>query len=178
MRRSPPECFPGAAPSFGVLAPLSDALGRRNHYSTDGEARLVILIDYLVPVRPKADFRNIAAAGRLLVFRSQVVAANHAAAATTIFQRIGVPRRAVTILEGESLLNDATALVAYRLQPAIRDYLIAGHQSAEPAHQHVLTELGLEPLGPALRVCLRRHLPQRHGHEGPVAGHRLVFDHR
>jgi nicotinate-nucleotide--dimethylbenzimidazole phosphoribosyltransferase len=38
------------------------------------------------------------------------------------------------------------ALTASRLQPALRDYLIAGHQSAEPAHHHVLTELGLEPL--------------------------------
>lgn len=38
------------------------------------------------------------------------------------------------------------ALTAYRLQPAVRDYLIAGHRSAEPAHAHVLTELGLEPL--------------------------------
>lgn len=38
------------------------------------------------------------------------------------------------------------ALAAYRLQPAVRDYLIAGHQSAEPAHHQVLTELGLEPL--------------------------------
>jgi monovalent cation/hydrogen antiporter len=44
-----------------------------------------------------------------------IVAPPDAAAATTIFQRLGVPRRAVTILEGESLLNDATALVAYRL---------------------------------------------------------------
>jgi CPA1 family monovalent cation:H+ antiporter len=31
-----------------------------------------------------------------------------------VFQRLGVPRRMVTVLEGESLLNDATALVAYR----------------------------------------------------------------
>ena len=38
------------------------------------------------------------------------------------------------------------ALCAYRLEPAVRDYLIAGHQSAEPAHHQVLTELGLEPL--------------------------------
>ena len=35
-------------------------------------------------------------------------------AALAIFQRLGVPRRIVTILEGESLLNDATALIAYR----------------------------------------------------------------
>jgi nicotinate-nucleotide--dimethylbenzimidazole phosphoribosyltransferase len=38
------------------------------------------------------------------------------------------------------------ALAACRLEPALRDYLIAGHHSAEPAHGHVLTELGIEPL--------------------------------
>ncbi len=37
-----------------------------------------------------------------------------AVAATAIARRIGLPRRVVTILEGESLLNDATALVALR----------------------------------------------------------------
>ena len=36
-------------------------------------------------------------------------------AATTIARRLGVPRRLVTVLEGESLVNDATALVAYRV---------------------------------------------------------------
>ena len=36
-------------------------------------------------------------------------------AATAIFRRLGVPRRIVTILEGESLINDATALIAYRV---------------------------------------------------------------
>jgi Na+/H+ antiporter len=41
-----------------------------------------------------------------------VVAPPDAVAATTIGRRIGLPRRVVTILEGESLLNDATALVA------------------------------------------------------------------
>ena len=36
-------------------------------------------------------------------------------AATAIARRLGVPRRIVTVLEGESLVNDATALVAYRV---------------------------------------------------------------
>ncbi len=36
-------------------------------------------------------------------------------AATAIASRLGVPRRIVAILEGESLINDATALVAYRV---------------------------------------------------------------
>jgi Na+/H+ antiporter len=35
-------------------------------------------------------------------------------AATSIARRFGVPRRLVTIIEGESLINDGTALVAYR----------------------------------------------------------------
>lgn len=36
-----------------------------------------------------------------------------AAAATAVARRVGLPRRLLTILEGESLFNDATALVLY-----------------------------------------------------------------
>jgi len=43
-----------------------------------------------------------------------VVAPPDAVAATAVGRRIGLPRRIVTILEGESLLNDATALVSLR----------------------------------------------------------------
>src|SRR3954453_5560809 len=43
-----------------------------------------------------------------------VVSPPDAVAATTIARRVGMPRRIVSILEGESLLNDATALVAVR----------------------------------------------------------------
>ena len=43
-----------------------------------------------------------------------VVAPPDAVAATAVARRIGLPRRVVTILEGESLLNDATALVTLR----------------------------------------------------------------
>ncbi len=42
-----------------------------------------------------------------------VVSPPDAVAATAIFQRLGAPRRIVTILEGESLINDASALVVY-----------------------------------------------------------------
>src|SRR5436305_10613143 len=41
-----------------------------------------------------------------------VVAPTDAIAATSIASRIGLPKRIVEILEGESLLNDATALLA------------------------------------------------------------------
>jgi CPA1 family monovalent cation:H+ antiporter len=43
-----------------------------------------------------------------------IVSPPDAVAATAVLRRLGVPRRVVTILEGESLVNDATALVALR----------------------------------------------------------------
>ena len=44
-----------------------------------------------------------------------IVAPPDAVAATSIASRLHLPRRIVTILEGESLVNDATAIVAYRV---------------------------------------------------------------
>ena len=44
-----------------------------------------------------------------------IVAPTDPVAATAIASRSGAPRRIVTILEGESLVNDATALVAYKV---------------------------------------------------------------
>lgn len=43
-----------------------------------------------------------------------IVSPTDAVAATAIMERLGAPRRLVALLEGESLLNDATGLVAYR----------------------------------------------------------------
>jgi monovalent cation/hydrogen antiporter len=43
-----------------------------------------------------------------------IVAPTDPLAAIAVFRRAGVPRQVVTILEGEALFNDATALVAYR----------------------------------------------------------------
>jgi nicotinate-nucleotide--dimethylbenzimidazole phosphoribosyltransferase len=48
------------------------------------------------------------------------------------------------ILDG--LAVGVAALVAVRLRPTCREWLVAGHRSAEPAHALVLAELGLEPL--------------------------------
>ena len=47
-----------------------------------------------------------------------VVAPPDAVSATAVARRIGLPRRIVTILEGESLINDATALVLLRVATA------------------------------------------------------------
>lgn len=53
-----------------------------------------------------------------------VVGPPDAVAATAVARRIGLPRRVVTILEGESLVNDATALVS--LRTAIAAFTTAG----------------------------------------------------
>src|SRR5207248_8349216 len=44
-----------------------------------------------------------------------VVSPTDPLAATAIARRLGVPRRIVAIVEGESLVNDGTALVLYRV---------------------------------------------------------------
>jgi monovalent cation/hydrogen antiporter len=62
-----------------------------------------------------------------------VVAPPDAIAASAIGRRIGMPRQVVTVLEGESLLNDATALVALRTalgstvvwELMVRDFVVA-----------------------------------------------------
>ncbi|MGW2557881.1 Na+/H+ antiporter [Streptomyces sp. NPDC001514] len=47
-----------------------------------------------------------------------VVAPPDAVAATAIARRLGLPHRITTILQGESLVNDATAITAYRVAVA------------------------------------------------------------
>ena len=60
-----------------------------------------------------------------------VVAPPDAVAATTIARRVGMPRQLVTILEGESLLNDATAITCVRVGlVAIASTVTAGEVAA------------------------------------------------
>jgi CPA1 family monovalent cation:H+ antiporter len=59
-----------------------------------------------------------------------IVAPPDAVAATAVARRIGLPRRVVAILEGESLINDASALVLFRVAVAA-------------ATGHILTPLGV-----------------------------------
>ena len=47
-----------------------------------------------------------------------IVSPPDAVAAAAIFRRLGVPRRIASILQGESLVNDASALVVYRFAVA------------------------------------------------------------
>jgi len=73
-----------------------------------------------------------------------VVAPPDAVAATAIARKVGMPRRVVTILEGESLVNDATALVALRTAIAA----MAGTVAAwEIAREFLLSALGGVAIG-------------------------------
>jgi monovalent cation/hydrogen antiporter len=58
-----------------------------------------------------------------------IVSPTDAIAATSVFRRLGIPRVAITLVEGEALFNDAVALVAYRagvLAVASGTFLLVG----------------------------------------------------
>lgn len=58
----------------------------------------------------------------------------------------------------DGFVSGAAALIAVGLAPRVRDYLIAGHLSAEPGHLVLLRHLGLEPL-----LCLGMRLGEGTG---------------
>jgi CPA1 family monovalent cation:H+ antiporter len=73
---------------------------------------LVIFTMVLVAVAANAIIPGLGWAAAFTL--GAIVAPTDALAATSVFRRIGAPRIVLTLVEGESLLNDATALVAYR----------------------------------------------------------------
>jgi monovalent cation/hydrogen antiporter len=68
-----------------------------------------------------------------------IVSPPDAVAAAAVFKRLSVPRRLVTLLEGESLFNDATALVAYRAAIAAMG---ASFSAGETGTRFVLVAVG------------------------------------
>src|SRR5207247_5059716 len=62
-----------------------------------------------------------------------IVSPTDPAAATAVMRRVGAPRRMVNILEGESLFNDATALVALKVAvaAAVGESVSAAHTVLE-----------------------------------------------
>ena len=69
-----------------------------------------------------------------------IISPPDAIAATAIAERLKLPRRIVTILEGESLVNDATALVVYRF--AVIAVATGSFSLATAGGQFVLISLG------------------------------------
>jgi CPA1 family monovalent cation:H+ antiporter len=69
-----------------------------------------------------------------------IVAPPDAVSATAIGRRLGLPRRLMTLLGGESLLNDATALTAYKVA-------LAAAIGAASSWAHGLATFGLAVVG-------------------------------
>jgi monovalent cation/hydrogen antiporter len=82
-----------------------------------------------------------------------IVSPPDAVAATAIARRLRIPHRLVTILEGESLVNDAAALVLYRVSVAAA---VSGGFALGPAlWQFVLAALGGVLIGLLVGAAVR-----------------------
>lgn len=77
-----------------------------------------------------------------------IISPPDAIAATAIAQRLRIPRRIITVLEGESLVNDATALIAYRF--AVVAIIGGSFSMAKAGSQFIFVCLGGTLLGLAV----------------------------
>ena len=100
-----PPSSPRCASCGATCAPIS-MLADRPGAGDDGRAS------------PSSPTRRSASAGPEAFVLGAIVSPTDPVAATAIARRLGVPGRIVTIVEGESLVNDATALVAYKFAVA------------------------------------------------------------
>ncbi|MCX5601658.1 Na+/H+ antiporter [Streptomyces phaeochromogenes] len=90
-----------------------------------------------------------------------VVAPPDAVAATAVARRVGLPSRVTTILQGESLVNDATAITAYRV--ALAAAVGEGATWAGGIGEFLLAAIGGIGIGVVLMVplhWLRTHLKE------------------
>lgn len=88
-----------------------------------------------------------------------IVSPPDAVAATAILSRLNIPRRLVTILEGESLVNDASGLVLYKF--AIAAVLTGAFSLVDAGTQFVTVSLGGIVVGIGLAfvfIAIHRHL--------------------
>jgi nicotinate-nucleotide--dimethylbenzimidazole phosphoribosyltransferase len=80
---------------------------------------------------------------------------------------LGSARQRIPVMM-DGFISCSAALVASRIEPKVRDYLLYSHRSAEPAHARMLAELNATPLldlgmrlgegtGAALAISLTEH---------------------
>lgn len=102
---------------------------------------------------------------RLGLVLGAVVAPTDAIAATAIAKRVGLPSRIVDVLEGESLINDATGLLALQFATAI---IVS--RTVPTASEGLLTLLWLTAAGISvgLLVAWLVSLLERHINDGPI----------
>lgn len=53
-------------------------------------------------------------------------------------------RRVPVVIDG--LISAAAALIAYKIEPKVKEYFIASHSSVEPGHEKIYEYLGLTPM--------------------------------
>src|SRR6187551_3617445 len=99
---------------------------------------VAVVVRALVPSMPWAPALALGA----------VVAPPDAAAATAVLRQLRPPHRILTILEGESLLNDASALLIYRL--AVGAVAANGFSIGAVAPTFLFAVIGSIVIGPAL----------------------------
>jgi len=58
---------------------------------------------------------------------------------------LGAAARKIPVIV-DGFISTAAALVAYKLNPICRDYILASHLSQEPGHKLMLQEIGLQPM--------------------------------
>jgi monovalent cation/hydrogen antiporter len=85
-----------------------------------------------------------------------IISPPDALAAATVTRKVGLPRRLQTILEGESLVNDATALVCYRF--ALAALLSGEFHLTSSIGQFLLVGLGGAVVGLAIAHLMLRLL--------------------
>ena len=82
-----------------------------------------------------------------------IVSPTDPTAATAIAQRVGLPRRLIALVEGESLVNDGTALVAYRF--AVAAVVTGSFSLATASGRFVLNIAGGIVVGLAVGYVIR-----------------------
>jgi Na+/H+ antiporter len=115
-------------------------------------AAVAVVAHKLIPTMPWAAAITLGA----------VVAPPDAVAATAVLRPLRPPHRILTILEGESLLNDASALLIYRL--AVGAVAANGFSIAAVAPTFLLAVAGSLLVGTALGWLVRRLMEQRVQH--------------
>jgi NhaP-type Na+/H+ or K+/H+ antiporter len=109
--------------SAAINVPLVDL--RRNFNTISALSVLLVVASSFITgsllylIFPDLNFAAAVALGA-------VISPTDAVAATSLGKRLGLPPRLVTILEGESLVNDATALVLLRSAVAAASAIVAG----------------------------------------------------
>ena len=107
-------------------------------------AAVAVVAHALVPALPWAAAVALGAA----------VSPPDASAATAVLRQVRLPHRMVTILEGESLLNDASALLIYRL--AVGAVAAGSLSFADVAPTFALVVIGSIAVGPLLAIAFLR----------------------